>query len=120
MRERDRTRSGGGKPTVATARNCFYLSARGAERELDKGPAPSSAREIETPIQQMIPEAPERRPSLFPWLSEPLQKLPPFFADTRPVSATGSAPSASEPFWAINMPGFTPPAPLRIPATFRS
>ena len=58
-------------------------AARAAERELDEGPAPSSAREIKTPIQQMVPKAREKRPSLFPWLSGPLQKLPPFFADTR-------------------------------------
>ena len=31
----------------------------------------------------MTPEPPAQRPPLVPWLSKPLEKLPPFFADTR-------------------------------------
>jgi hypothetical protein len=57
--------------------------AGAAERELDAGPAPSSAREIKTPIERMTPEPPAQRPPLVPWLSKPLEKLPPFFADTQ-------------------------------------
>ncbi len=56
--------------------------ALAAERELDTGPPPGSAREIETPIQRVFPEAPPR-PPLFPGLKERLQELPPFFADTQ-------------------------------------
>ena len=57
--------------------------AGAAERELEAGPAPSSAREIKTPIERMTPEPPPQRPPLVPWLSKPLEKLPPFFADSR-------------------------------------
>lgn len=57
--------------------------ALGGERELDEDSPPSSASEIEAPIQRMFPEAPERRVPLFPWFHQPLQKLPPFFADTQ-------------------------------------
>lgn len=55
--------------------------ALGAERELDDNIPPSSAKEIETPIQRMFPEEPVR-PPLFPWARNRLQKLPAFFADT--------------------------------------
>jgi hypothetical protein len=57
--------------------------AGAAERELNAGPAPSSAHEIKTPIEQMTLEPPPQRPPLVPWLSKPLEKLPPFFADTQ-------------------------------------
>ena len=57
--------------------------AGAAERELETGPAPSSAREIKTPIERMTSEPPPQRPPLVPWLSKPLEKLPPFFADTQ-------------------------------------
>jgi hypothetical protein len=56
--------------------------ALAAERELDQDPPPSSVREIETPIQRVFPTEPERKP-LLPWLRKPLQKLPPFLADSR-------------------------------------
>jgi hypothetical protein len=56
--------------------------ALAAERELDQDPPPSSASEIETPIERVFPEAPER-PPLFPWVRQGLQTLPPFFADTQ-------------------------------------
>ncbi len=52
------------------------------ERELELDVAPSSAKDIKAPTQQVSPKAPERPPP-FPWLRERLQKLPPFFADTR-------------------------------------
>jgi hypothetical protein len=57
--------------------------AGAAERDLESGPAPTSAREIEAPIERMTPEPPAARPPLIPWLSKPLDKLPPFFADTQ-------------------------------------
>ena len=57
--------------------------AGAGERQLEASPAPSSAREIKTPIQRMTPKPPAERPPLLPWLSKPLEKLPPFFADTR-------------------------------------
>ncbi len=53
-----------------------------AERELDQDPPPKSAREIETPIQRVFPDVPDR-PSLFPGVPERLQDLSPFFADTQ-------------------------------------
>ena len=68
---------------VIAAALVFASPTPAAERELDESPPPSSASEIQTPIQQIITEAPERRPTLFPWLRQPLQKLPPFFADTQ-------------------------------------
>lgn len=54
-----------------------------AERELDRNPPPDSAGEIETPIEQLSPEQAPDRPPLFPWFRQRLQKLPPFFADSR-------------------------------------
>jgi hypothetical protein len=56
--------------------------APAAERELELDVAPSSAKDIKAPTQRVSPKAPERPPP-FPWLQERLQKLPPFFADTR-------------------------------------
>ena len=58
------------------------LSASAAERELDSDPPPSSAREIETPIQRVFPRLVRKEP-LFPQVREQLEKLPPFFADTQ-------------------------------------
>ncbi len=58
------------------------LSASAAERELDSEPPPSSAREIETPIERVFPRLVRNEP-LFPRVRELLQKLPPFFADTQ-------------------------------------
>ena len=61
----------------------FASPAPAAERELEEAPPPSSASEIRTPIQRIITEAPRRRRALVPWFYQPLQKLPPFFADTQ-------------------------------------
>ncbi len=55
--------------------------AFGQERELDTRSPPASAKEIETPIQQVFPEEVRREP-LFPWFRQQLQGLPPFFADS--------------------------------------
>ena len=60
----------------------FAFPVLAAERELDQDSPPRSARDIETPIERVFPEVPVR-PSLFPWVREQLQKLPPFFADTQ-------------------------------------
>jgi hypothetical protein len=60
----------------------FASPAPGAERELEEAPPPSSAPEIQTSIQRIITKPPERRPALLPWLRKPLERLPPFFADT--------------------------------------
>jgi hypothetical protein len=67
---------------VLLAAAVFASPAPAAERELDQEPPPSSASEIETPIQRVFPVLPER-PRLFPWIRQRLKKLPPFFADTR-------------------------------------
>jgi len=61
----------------------FASSAPAAERELQEAPPPSSVTEIRTAIQRIITEPPKRRPTLIPWLHEPLQELPPFLADTQ-------------------------------------
>ncbi len=53
-----------------------------SEQELEDGPAPSSVEEIESPLERAYP-VPEIRPSLFPWISRRVQKLPPFLADTK-------------------------------------
>ena len=58
------------------------VRAFAAERELDESPPPSSAEEIETPIQRLFPLS-EERPPLIPWVGRQMEKLPPFFADTR-------------------------------------
>ena len=68
---------------VIPAAMAFASPAPAAEQELEDAPPPNSAAEIQTPIQQIIPEAPERRRALIPWFHQPLQKLPPFFADTQ-------------------------------------
>jgi hypothetical protein len=53
-----------------------------AERELDQGPPPSSAGEIESAIKRVFPKLPDRLP-IFSWIKERLEELPPFFADTQ-------------------------------------
>jgi hypothetical protein len=53
-----------------------------AERELEEEPAPSSVEEIEGLLEKAYPE-PEVRPSLFPWIREKAEQLPPFLADTK-------------------------------------
>ncbi len=60
----------------------FGLPASAAERELDEASPPSSAEEIQTPIERVFPDEDERSP-LFPRLSARLQSLSPFLADTR-------------------------------------
>ena len=77
MRQRARLVRG-----VLLAAAVFASPAPAAERELDQEPPPSSASEIETPMQRVFPVLPER-PLLVPWFRQWLKKLPPFFADTR-------------------------------------
>ena len=52
-----------------------------AERELEEAPAPTSAREIESPLERAFLR-PARKEPLLPWMREQLESLPPFFADT--------------------------------------
>jgi hypothetical protein len=52
------------------------------ERELEEAPPPSSVKEIEGPLEKAYPK-PEVRPSLFPWIREQAEELPPFLADTQ-------------------------------------
>ena len=68
-------------PGLVLAALALSAPALAAERELDQAPPPSSASEIETPIQRVFPRVVER-PGLFPWLRQRLQNLPPFLADT--------------------------------------
>ena len=68
---------------VIVAAAVLAFPAGAGERQLESGPAPRSAREIKTPIQRMTPKPSAERPPLIPWLSKPLEKLPPFFADSR-------------------------------------
>jgi len=68
---------------VLPAALVFASPAPAAERELEDAPPPSSATEIQTPIQRIITEPPKRRRALIPWIHDPLQELPPFFADTQ-------------------------------------
>ena len=68
---------------VLPASAVFASAAHAAERELQEAPPPSSVTEIRTAIQRIITEPPERRRTLIPWLREPLEELPPFFADTQ-------------------------------------
>jgi hypothetical protein len=68
---------------VVAAAMVFASPAPAAEQELEDAPPPSSAHEIQTPIQRIITEPPKERRALIPWLYQPLQKLPPFFADTQ-------------------------------------
>jgi hypothetical protein len=53
------------------------------EQELEEGPPATSVPEIQTPTMRMIPTEPEPSEALVHWLSEQLDQLPPFFADTR-------------------------------------
>jgi len=61
----------------------FASAASAAERELQEAPPPSSVTEIRTAIQRIITEPPTARRALIPWFQEPLEELPPFFADTQ-------------------------------------
>ncbi len=61
----------------------FASPATAGERELQEASPPSSVTEIQTPIQRIVTEPRERRRALIPWLQEPLQELPAFFADTQ-------------------------------------
>ena len=57
-------------------------AAHASEQELEDHSAPSSIYEMESPLERSYAE-PELRRSLFPWLTEQLQSLPPFFADSK-------------------------------------
>ena len=57
-------------------------TATAAERELEQAPPPSSANEIETPLERAFLRPARKRP-LFGKISEALDKLPPFFAETQ-------------------------------------
>jgi hypothetical protein len=58
------------------------VSSQAAERELEQAPPPSSAREIESPLQRAFLR-PYRKEPLIPWVRDALEKLPPFFSDTQ-------------------------------------
>ncbi len=58
-------------------------TALASEGELEDQPPPSSAAEIVTQIERMVPEEPTTAPARRAWLPQPLQTLPPFFADTQ-------------------------------------
>ncbi len=66
---------------VALAVAVLALPAFAAERELDQGPPPSSASEIESAIKRVFPKITDALP-IFSWVRQRLEKLPPFFADT--------------------------------------
>lgn len=66
-----------------SAAMAFAKPAPAAERELQEAPPPSSVTGIQTPIQRIITGPPKRRRALVPWLHEPMQALPSFFADTQ-------------------------------------
>ena len=68
---------------VLPASLVFASAAPAAERELQEAPPPSSVTEIRTAIQRIITLPPERKRALIPWFREPLEELPPFFADTQ-------------------------------------
>ncbi len=81
-----RRRSGGCKPlllALACAATTGTLPASATERELEEETAPTDVREIASPIERVFPSLPEERPPLIPWVRQQLQKLPPFFADTK-------------------------------------
>jgi hypothetical protein len=61
----------------------FVHPAQAIKWEVLEGPPPSVESEIETLIQKVSPEELERRLLLYLDLRKRLQKLPPFFADTR-------------------------------------
>ena len=52
------------------------------EQELEDKPAASSIEDFESPLERSY-AAPEVRPSLFPWITEQMQPLPPFLADSK-------------------------------------
>ncbi len=52
------------------------------EQELEDKPAASSIEDFESPLERSY-AAPEIRPSLFPWITEQMQPLPPFLADSK-------------------------------------
>jgi len=54
-----------------------------AERELEKESPPTTTEEIKTPLERTFLAPTPREEPRFPWLSQQLQKLPPFFADTQ-------------------------------------
>jgi len=66
---------------VALAVAVLALPVFAAERELDQGPPPSSASEIESAIKRVFPKITDALP-IFSWVRQRLEKLPPFFADT--------------------------------------
>jgi hypothetical protein len=57
-------------------------SAFAGEQELEEAPAPTSIEEMTGALERAYP-APELRPSLFPWIGNQVQDLPPFLADTK-------------------------------------
>ncbi len=80
-------------PQRTADRSCFSVigivlsmfiasAAMGSERELDQGPPPGSAFEIETPIQKVFPGLPEVR-SVFPDIRESIKDQPPFLSGTQ-------------------------------------
>ncbi len=72
--------------SVVVAAALCASPAGAAERELDESPPPSSAKEIQTPIQRVFPEEVERPallPLLWPWFGKQVKELPPFIADGR-------------------------------------
>jgi len=77
-----RRRSQASKWIVTLGALAFGLPVSAAERELDQASPPSSAVEIQTPIERVFPDEEERSP-LFPRISARLQGLTPFLADTR-------------------------------------
>ena len=81
-----RQRAGFGSVVLAGA--VFAFPGLAAERELDEGPAPGSAKEIATPIQRVFPEE-VVRPPLIPWIGKQLQKLPPSSPTLGSKPATG-------------------------------
>jgi hypothetical protein len=57
-------------------------SAFAGEGELEAALPPKSIEEMRGALESAYPVL-EDRPSLFPWISDPLQELAPFFADTK-------------------------------------
>lgn len=59
-------------------------SASATERELNEASPPVSAESIQSPIERALPpDAADEESPPFSWLSEKLEDLPPFFADTQ-------------------------------------
>lgn len=57
------------------------LPSRAAERELEDDAPPSTVEDVESPLERVFPR-PFERDSLFPWMREQIEDLPPFLADT--------------------------------------